>query len=119
MKAFIAGLITLASLIAAVTFNGFFVHQKIETLLAQTQALSEEAISADATKLSDTWDASSPWIALSVSRLTVDEIEDTISLLLSDIKTGNETGYLVSRTKLICLFKRLQETESFNLRRIF
>lgn len=119
MKAFIAGIITLSILIAAVTFNGIFVCRQIQALSDETRALSSDITLANCEALTELWKSSSPFITLSVSRSSVDEIDDTITLMINDIKTGNETAYLVSRTKLICLFDRLKETESFNLRRIF
>ncbi|MBE6713834.1 MAG: DUF4363 family protein [Ruminococcaceae bacterium] len=119
MKAFIAGVVTLSVLITAVIANGFLVIGKTDRLLCEIAALPDEIEKADTSAIEKEWLSSEIWIALTVNRSTVDDIEDTLAQLICDIEAGNRIGYLVSRTKLECLFERLKQTETFNPKRIF
>jgi len=119
MKAFIAGIITLSLLIFAVTGNAFLIMKKTASLLREVEALPDSSIEADASALQEEWEGSRLWIALTVHRENVDDIDDTLSLLILEIKEGNDTGYLASKTQLYCIIERLRSTESFSLSRIF
>ena len=119
MKAFIAGLITLALLIAAVTANAFLIVQKTDSLLSKLSALPENAEDANERELLCEWERSRLRIALTVHRENVDDIDDTLSQLSLEIARANDTGYLQRKTQLYSIVERLKKTESFSLSRIF
>ena len=119
MKAFICGAVTLTLLIGAVIANGILIIKKTDALLFEIENLSDDIEDADSSLLLDKWESSRTWIALTVHRETVDDIDDTLAKMETYIKTGNEEAYLVSRTYLKCLTERLQKTESFSVSRIF
>ena len=119
MKSFLAGLITLALLITAVCVNTFYIIKKTDGLIRSLERLPLECSEADTTAFSEEWENSKAWIALTVHRENVDEIDYTLELLRLHCRSGNKEGYLSARQKLLCIAERLRETESFSLSRIF
>ena len=119
MKAFIAGVITLSLLITAVTVNGFLIVKKADALISEIRALPDSPGEADDTQLKKEWEGSRVWIALTVQRENVDDIDDTLAQLSLEIAEKNDIGYLASKTRLLCMIERLKITESFSLSRIF
>ena len=119
MKAFIAGIITLSLLITAVCINTFYIMKMTNSLIASLEALPSECEIADLHSFCDEWESSKVWIALTVHRENVDEIDDTLEQLKLYCQTGNEAAYLSAKEKLLCITERLRKTESFSLSRIF
>lgn len=119
MKAFVAGIITLSLLVCAVCANAFLIIQKTDSLIECIESLPHSAKEADEAELFFQWRRSQKWIALTVHRDNVDDIDDTLEQLSLEIDLGNDHGYMVARTKLLCIMERLKETESFSLKRIF
>ncbi|MBE6587812.1 MAG: DUF4363 family protein [Ruminococcaceae bacterium] len=119
MKAFIAGVITLTLLITAVTLNAFLIVSKTDSILREIDALPDSSNDADCSLLLQEWEDSRLWIALTVHRENVDDIDDTLALLSLYIEKGNQQGYLCERTRLYEIVERLKKTESFSPSRIF
>ena len=119
MKAFIAGVITLSLLVASITVNAFLITKKTDSILHEINSLSESVSAADDSDLQLLWQRSRFWIALTVHRENVDDIDDTLSQLELEIKEQNSIGYLREKQKLLSIVKRLKKTESFSLSRIF
>lgn len=119
MKAFIAGIITFSLLISAVIANAFLIINKTDELLFELDALSDDATVADVSTFIKKWESSRLWIALTVHRENVDNIDDTLDQLILFRKIGNSEGYLSAKKKLHCTVERLRKTESFSLSRIF
>ena len=119
MKAFIAGVITLSLLISAITVNSFFILKKTDDIIDEIKELPQSVSEADDAQLQRVWKKSHSWIALTVHRENVDEIEDTLSQLRIEISEQNDIGYLREKEHLLTIAKRLKKTESFSLSRIF
>lgn len=119
MKAFIAGVVTLSLLITAVTVNAFLIISKTDSLLSHLEALPESVKDADESDLLKEWDSSRMWIALTVHRENVDDIDDSLAQLSLYIRKENAQGYLCERTRLYEIIERLKKTESFSVSRIF
>ena len=89
MKAFIAGVITLSLLIATITVNAFLIIKKTDIILDEIGSLADTVDKADDSKLQILWQKSRAWIALTVHRENVDDIDDTLSQLELEIKEQN------------------------------
>ena len=119
MKAFIAGVITLSLLISAVSINAFFITRKTDELISLLEAMPDYCREDAEVDFLSAWESAQVWIALTVDRKNVDDIDDTLKQLRLHCREGNTQGYLVCREKLLCTVKRLKKTESFSLSRIF
>lgn len=119
MKAFIAGVITLSLLITTITVNAILIINKTDRILEEINALSESVETADDTRLQMLWKNSRSWIALTVHRENVDDIDDILTQLELEIAEQNSLGYLREKKKLLTTVKRLKKTESFSFSRIF
>ena len=119
MKAFICGIITLTTLIAAVITNTIFITKKTDIIINEIESLPEYCASADLSALSREWNDIRSFISLTVHRENIDDIDDTIEQLVLSVSSRNEQSYLYQKTKLLCIAKRLKKTESFSLSRIF
>lgn len=119
MKAFIAGVITLSLLLCAVTLNAFLIINKTDNLLSEISALPDSPKNADDTMVRKLWEDSRTWIALTVHRENVDDIDDTLAQLSLEIRENNTALYQKEKTRLLQIVERLKKTESFSLSRIF
>ena len=119
MKAFLIGTATLITLITIVCINALYISRDTRALLSLVEGLENSTALADTSSLCEKWESSKKLIALSVHRETIDSIDDSIAQLTLAVKTGNESLYHTSREQLLCIIKRLRETESFSLKRIF
>ncbi len=119
MKAFLAGIITLSLLIGAVCTNTFYILKKTDSLISSLKSLPDNCNEADLTTFSKEWEDSRVWIALTVHRENIDDIDDTLELTKLFCRIGNESAYLTAKEKLLCIAERLRKTESFSLSRIF
>ncbi len=119
MKAFIAGAVTLSLLIGIIITNAFLICSKTDNILAEIDDLAKTAGDADPTQLCLLWEESRSWIALTVHRENVDDIDDTLCQLTLEIESENDIGFLRQKTKLRQIVERLRKTESFSLSRIF
>lgn len=119
MKAFICGVITLSLLICAITVNAILIIKKTDSILHEIALLSDDVEEADDSRLQLLWQESRVWIALTVHRENVDDIDDTLSQLELEIREKNTIGYLREKEKLLTIVKRLKKTESFSFSRIF
>ena len=119
MKACISGVITLSLLITTITVNAILITKKTDAILDEINALSDSVESADDSNLQLIWQKSRAWIALTVHRENVDDIDDTLSQLELEIREQSSIGYLREKERLLTIVKRLKKTESFSFSRIF
>ena len=119
MKAFISGAVTLSLLIAIIITNAFLICSKTDEILSEIDSLSSVASESDPAELCLLWEECRSWVALTVHRENVDDIDDTLSQLTLEIESENDIGFLRQKAKLRQIVERLRKTESFSLSRIF
>lgn len=119
MKAFIAGIVTITFLVFSVSLNAVMINRKTSEILEKLEKLPKSSYDTDVSSLITEWEGSKTWIALTVHRENVDDIDDTLAQLRLEADRHNDIGYQAELKKMICLVKRLRETESFSLKRIF
>lgn len=119
MKIFIIALIILIVLSSSVILSTRSTVSMCNELIKEAEALPRNITGADVSAFNIKWKEYKPFFCITVSHKETDAIDDTLTKLSADIKSGYEEGYVFSREALISTLERLKNSESLSFDRIF